>query len=160
MNEGRFLVALYCDDVRAEVGNKLTLVGCYGTDLLLNTFPIVLPKLAVYVRAYTPAEKPFQKLVIRLRQNDEQVIGELEFPSAQLAAEAQSNSSKHRWQIIQAVMFASPLLVQNPGFLRLDAETEDGPLIGSKLVIHAMENSPSSIAEVTRIEANPTTVPN
>jgi hypothetical protein len=56
-------------------------------------------------------------------------------------------------------MFASPLLFQNPGFLRLDAETEDGPLIGSKLVVHAMENSPPSIAEVTGIDANPTTVP-
>jgi hypothetical protein len=159
MNEGRFLVALYCDDVRAEVGNKLTLVGCYGTDLLLNTFPIVLPKLAVYVRAYTPTEKPFQKLTLRLRQNDEQVIGELEFPSAQLAADAESSSPNHRWQIIQAVMFASPLLLQNPGFLRLDAETEDGPLMGSKLVIHASENSPLSNAEATGIEADPATAP-
>jgi hypothetical protein len=121
---------------------------------------IVLPKLAVYVRAYTPAEKPFQKLTLRLRQNDEQVIGELEFPSAQLAADAESSSPNHRWQIIQAVMFASPLVVQNPGFLSVDAETEGGPLIGSKLVIHAMESSSSSIAEVTGIEANPTTLPN
>jgi hypothetical protein len=77
-----------------------------------------------------------------------------------LAAAAESSSPNHRRQIIQAVMPASPLLVQNCGFLRLDAETEDGPLIGSKLVIHASENNPPSNAEVTGIEANPTTVRN
>jgi len=68
------------------------------------------------LEAYTQAERPFQKLILRLRQNDEQVIGELEFPSEAIGAEAESNSSKHRWQIIQAVMFASPLLVQTLDF--------------------------------------------
>lgn len=152
MNEGRFLVGLYCDDVRVEVGNKLTLVGCYGADLLLNSYPIVLPKLAVYVRAYAPAEKPFQKLILCLRQNDDQVIGELEFPAEQLAESVNLQPPNARWQTIQAVMFASPLLVQTAGFIRIDAETEDGPLIGSKLVIHPMENSPSS--EKTGIEGH------
>ncbi len=159
MNEGRFLLALYCDDVRAEVGNKLTLVGCYGTDLLLNTYPIVLPKLAVYVRVCTPAERPFQKLVLRLRQNDDQSIGELEFPSDQLAVAAESTSSNDKWQTIQAVMFASPLLVQSPGFLRLEAETEDGLLTGSKLVIHAAESNLPGGGGLQIIKSNIAAIP-
>jgi hypothetical protein len=40
-------------------------------------------------------------------------------------------------------MFISPLLIQSPGFLRLEAETEEGLLLGSKLVIRAMANTPS-----------------
>jgi hypothetical protein len=141
MNAERFLVPLYCDDIRNEVGNKLTLVGCYGTDLLLDTLPIVLPKLAVYVRAYTPAGRLFQRLILRLRQNEE-LLAELDFPAAELAAAATDHSNS-RWAIIQAVMFMSPLLVQSSGFLRLEAETEEGLLLGSKLVIRAMANTPS-----------------
>jgi hypothetical protein len=140
MNAERFLVGLYCDDIRNEVGNKLTLVGCYGTDLLLNAFPIVLPKLALYVRAYTPASRLFQKLVLRLRQNEE-LLGELEIPAAELAAATDHPNSS--WAIIQAVMFMSPLLIQSCGFLRLEAETEEGLLLGSNLVIRAMANTPS-----------------
>jgi hypothetical protein len=135
-------MGLYCDDIRNEVGNKLTLVGCYGTDLLLDTFPIVLPKLSVYVRAYTPAARLFQKLILRLRQNDD-LLGELDFPAAELAAAAATDHPNSRWAIIQAVMFMSPLLIQSPGFLRLEAETEEGLLLGSKLVIRAMANTQS-----------------
>jgi hypothetical protein len=51
-------------------------------------------------------------------------------------------------------MFASPLLIQTPGCLRVEAETEDGMLLGSKLVIRAMEGAPSGFAEPNGIEAN------
>ena len=142
MNAERFLIGLYCDDIRNEVGNKLTLVGCYDADLLLNAFPTILPKFAVYARAYTPAGKPFQKLILRLRQN-ENLLGELEFPAAQLAAEAATDRPNSRWVIIQSVMFMSPLLIQSSGFLCLEAETEEGLLLGSKLMIRAMADTTS-----------------
>jgi hypothetical protein len=142
MNAERFLLGLYCDDIRNEVGNKLTLVGCYDADLLLNMFPTILPKFAVYARAYTPAGKPFQKLILRLRQNED-LLGELEFPAAQLAADVATDRPNSRWAIIQAVMFISPLLIQSSGFLCLEAETEEGLLLGSKLVIRAMADTPS-----------------
>ena len=41
MNEGRFLVALYCDDVRAEVGNKPRHTG--GGTGAWKRFPTAAP---------------------------------------------------------------------------------------------------------------------
>jgi hypothetical protein len=34
-----------CDDIRQEVGNESSLMGCYGVSMVLTDFPVVLPKL-------------------------------------------------------------------------------------------------------------------
>jgi hypothetical protein len=49
------MVALFCDDVRNEVGNKLSLMGVYGQDLLLREFPATLPKLCAVMLLDLPA---------------------------------------------------------------------------------------------------------
>ena len=33
MTQHRTVIAQFCDDVRQEIGNKFSLMGCYGTDL-------------------------------------------------------------------------------------------------------------------------------
>jgi hypothetical protein len=41
---------IFCDDIRVEVGNKLTFVGVYTVGMMINaSFPIVMPKLAFHV---------------------------------------------------------------------------------------------------------------
>ena len=47
MTENRTVIAQFCDDFRQEIGNKFSLMGCYGTDLYVPQFPITLPKLCV-----------------------------------------------------------------------------------------------------------------
>jgi hypothetical protein len=39
MAEPRVAMCLFCDDIRAEVGNKISLMGIYGGDLIINTAP-------------------------------------------------------------------------------------------------------------------------
>lgn len=40
---------IFCDDIRVEVGGKLTYVGAYqGTMAVQGTFPFVLPKFAMH----------------------------------------------------------------------------------------------------------------
>jgi hypothetical protein len=39
MPEPRIAMCLFCDDIRAEVGNKISLMGIYGGDLIINTAP-------------------------------------------------------------------------------------------------------------------------
>jgi hypothetical protein len=57
--QGRTYMALaldcfiFCDDIREEKGNKMTLVGLYGTDLLLppgTKFPTAVRQLCIFVR--------------------------------------------------------------------------------------------------------------
>ncbi|WP_189994763.1 DUF6941 family protein [Thalassobaculum fulvum] len=45
-----FLDVLFCDDVRQEIGDKTTLVGIYKQELIVDSFPATLPRLAIVVR--------------------------------------------------------------------------------------------------------------
>lgn len=45
----RYLHATFCDDIRHEIGGKISLVGCYSDKLLVSEFPQRLPKLCAQV---------------------------------------------------------------------------------------------------------------
>jgi hypothetical protein len=52
---------IVCDDVRQEVGNKVTVVGVYSDEILIPappSWPVILPKLGVFLRI-----KPFEDFV-------------------------------------------------------------------------------------------------
>jgi hypothetical protein len=67
----RFLHTIYCDDVREEKSNKITLVGVYSSDLFVAAFPVVLPKLMMFITLVTPAEKPFESLSLKVLRDEE-----------------------------------------------------------------------------------------
>lgn len=44
-----FGTATFCDDIRAEMLNKISLMGIYGYEMLLyGKFPVTLPKLGIF----------------------------------------------------------------------------------------------------------------
>ena len=50
--------AIFCDDIRMEVGNKLTFAGCYFGYMFLNSdFPATIPRLCVAVQYSQKREK-------------------------------------------------------------------------------------------------------
>jgi len=63
-----FGIAIFCDDIREEVGGKVSLIGCYGTDLQFTgmSFPVGVPKLAIYVVARLPIEQQLPQLQLRV----------------------------------------------------------------------------------------------
>lgn len=68
MTEVRFNAVLFCDDVRRETTGKDILIGVYGGDILVNSFPQWLP-LAIW--AEIEAEKPgHHTLLFRLTYAD------------------------------------------------------------------------------------------
>jgi hypothetical protein len=54
-----FGVAIFCDDIREEVGGKISLIGCYGVDMQFQgvSFPVVLPKFGIFVTARLPIDR-------------------------------------------------------------------------------------------------------
>lgn len=40
---------ILCDDIRQEVGNKVTLVGIYGNQIYVPKFPFTFPKLCMQI---------------------------------------------------------------------------------------------------------------
>lgn len=62
MDIAKKYTVLLCDDVRNELGNKLSIMGIYGPELWLGKLPAVMPKLCFVVmlnhieRSFTSAK--------------------------------------------------------------------------------------------------------
>jgi hypothetical protein len=50
-------IALFCEDVRQEVGGTVTLIGLLSDNLAVPAFPGAMPKLAVYARVHVPVDQ-------------------------------------------------------------------------------------------------------
>src|ERR1700730_6660205 len=49
-----FAVSIFCDDIRQEIGGKLSFMGVYYGAMYVPQFPINLPKFCVNVTFYEP----------------------------------------------------------------------------------------------------------
>ena len=57
---------IMCDDVRRELGNKMSLMGAYSGDIILNKLPGNLKSL-VFVLVLEKITRPFKKIVVTLK---------------------------------------------------------------------------------------------
>lgn len=127
MISDRFLFAQFCDDVRQELGNKLTLVGCYGPDIQVAKFPIALPKLCVFAKAITPANRPFTELALRI-MNGDRPVAEIAASPAELGSPSAQPQEPSKWQIMTAVISMVPFVLERETILTVEADTEEGAL--------------------------------
>ena len=65
--------AMFCDDVRQEVGNKLSFIGIYGPNLVVPALPTTLLKLCCVMVVRAPAEAPPKSVTLRILQDDEEL---------------------------------------------------------------------------------------
>lgn len=132
MSEQRVLMTQYCDDVRQEVGNKFSLMGCYTEELIVEKMPAVLQKLCAQVRASTPLDNLFTKFTLRARLNGD-IIAELDIDPTQFPSPEDKKDAKRL--TIMAFMVFSPLVITEACKLEIEAETEDGTIKANALSI-------------------------
>jgi hypothetical protein len=61
--------SLFCDDLRQEVGGKLSVMGIYGADMLFPAtveFPIAIPKFCILVKYYEAKDAFTNDIIIRV----------------------------------------------------------------------------------------------
>jgi hypothetical protein len=46
----KFEYAIICDDIRQEIGHKLTFVGVYQEQIIVPAFPFTFPKLCFFIQ--------------------------------------------------------------------------------------------------------------
>jgi hypothetical protein len=136
MTEHRTVIAQFCDDFRQEIGNKFSLMGCYGTDLYVPQFPITLPKLCVFVYVRTPKENPFGTLTLRVMRA-EQALATLRANPDRLDA-AEEMPSWTRWLTMTGVLVMAPFHATEPCDLRVQAETESEVIESGRFLIRKM----------------------
>lgn len=66
--------ATFCDDVRQEVGNKLSCMGIYGASLVVPAFPTTLVKLCCIFNVRVPVTSPPRSVVFKLFRDDELIF--------------------------------------------------------------------------------------
>ena len=62
--------AIYCDDVRQEVGNKLSFMGIYNGEMYFNEFPSTLPKLSIVAYCQTNIDNLIKDLKCEIYVDD------------------------------------------------------------------------------------------
>lgn len=132
-NADRFAFVEFCDDVRHEIGNKYSLMGCYGSELILSDVPAILPKLCILVRAATPLDRLFKRLVFRVSSSDRLLL-EANAELEKLTREHLSDLLPLATRGIATAFFElSPFAVPEEMTLKVEAETEEGVLIAGTL---------------------------
>ena len=137
----RHIQTIFCDDIRHELGGKLSFIGVYTGHLFVRTFPVTLPKLCLALTAITPSSQPFQKLELRILKDDE-VLAEGSLDESMLGTVADatgeadgSDGKESRVQVLNSLFVFSPFQIDAPCRLRVRAVTESEELKGLSLMI-------------------------
>jgi hypothetical protein len=137
----RILSTTFCDDVRQEIGGKLSLIGVYNGVMYVPQFPVTLPKLWVLATYSMPQEEPPKDLKVRILKNTEpladldatpeylQQLANLREPVVAMPDGIQRVITSH-----MHVCF-SPLVLEGPCMLRVVAITDKGEVRGLGLQI-------------------------
>lgn len=139
MIEGRFLHVMFCDDIRQELRNKYSLVGCYGPDLLVQELPVVLPKLCMLVEAVTPVAHPFKRLTLRILLSED-LVEESEI-EMNLTPPPGLDPAIHL-QTTRFMVILAPFQIKEPGYLEVHVVTENEVLRAGGLALRLHRNPP------------------
>lgn len=66
--------AVFCDDIRHEIGNKASLIGIYNGDLLASELPIFMPRLGIMFQLRTPLDFELSNVTYRVSLGDEVIV--------------------------------------------------------------------------------------
>lgn len=136
-NADRFVHAVFCDDIRQEVGGKVSLMGCYQGDLFVPFMPVALPKLCVFVTVSTPVGRPLKTLKVRVMQEETELVSidVLEEDMKKVVLPFDDGVTRI---LANAVMVFSSFAVAAPTAIRVMVDTEEGEMIGPRLRIKTM----------------------
>jgi hypothetical protein len=130
--------------VRVEIGNKTSLMGIYGGELLVPAMPTMLPKLAVVIFVRTPIDHPMATLAFEVRERAT-VLVRHEVPSEELQAGQKSmvdrdfGDERPKSLSIGANAFLQPFVVERPKVIDAVVICDGEELAAGKLFVRAMD---------------------
>ncbi|EIM93892.1 hypothetical protein WQE_47694 [Paraburkholderia hospita] len=136
----RHLSVIYADDLRQEIDGKITIIGMYQSQMLVESFPVTLPKLAVFITAVTPVAQPFGKVSLQILKDDYVLQGlDLDLANEEAVGPStiQEGVGTREFNIATII---SPLQLDGPCNLRVRWHTELGIISGRPLMIKAASN--------------------
>ena len=139
-----FLLAIFCDDVRVEAGNKVSYMGVYGPNLIVHSLPTTLLKLCCVFHLRIPATMKPQHVVLRLLRDD-QPISEIQVAptAANEAAERLADEAVGTHAIaFNHVVPLVNLMISQPSVLKAQAVVDGKEIRGGGLELMAADGAP------------------
>ena len=149
----RFGYSIFCDDIRNEVGGKMSFIGCYnGIIFVPPTFPLVIPRFCIHLQIFSPAQNPYTSIVARCYAPSletpifEMPVETPDYEKQQALLEGLDESPSAPLYIVTATsLIFTPLRISEPGLLRVRAmiDDEDEELRLGSLRIETHREQPS-----------------
>lgn len=131
MNEMSLFV-VFCDDVRHEIGNKYSLIGCYSEQMYVGSFPAALPKLCVHTTLSIPAGVALSHVTMKMKNGAQEIATyALEINDETFSQPVSSSSSDAR--VLTGAFTLSPLSLEKETYLEVLAEVGGEVVVGGKL---------------------------
>lgn len=142
MNDARYVFCQYCDDIRQEAGEKISLMGIYqGGMTITGTAPHVIPKLVISANISTPISAPFKDLRIEVILG-EQTLQSIELPSDDLKKGQSSAREDSTIFAVQMIMVLQPFVVASGGKLFVRVHADGSTMDGNPLNIQIVNSPP------------------
>ena len=117
---------VFCDDIRAEVGGKITLIGIYTSRMTVHgTFPYVMPKFALWVNYFEGKGNTGDgKLNIFLPGDDKTPTIEADVPLNDLRASIDPANDLNDPDVpmrvrLQTPLIFTPFILKQPGRIKV-----------------------------------------
>lgn len=142
---------IYCDDVRQEVGGKVSFMGVYNSDLVVGGFPISLQKFCAHANIRLPRDTKIKNLSAKIIEG-EKVLADVPLPEGQLEvmqktlAETDENKDFQFLNIALSLQF-TPLQIEQPAWITTVAIADGREIAGNKLRVRLAQESELSLLQ-------------
>lgn len=138
-NDSPVAYTIFCDDLRQEVGNKISYMGVFQGMMFVQAFPVTLPKFCAAVAVRYPREVTPSSLVFKLLLQDN-VIAERSIDPAPLASK-QSDEQGMQVVLATALFQIVPFALEEPALLKSRVYLDHQELKAGALIIRSLQDS-------------------
>ncbi len=134
----RYVHAIWCDDIRQEIGNKPSFMGVYLGGMTVPSLPIMLQKLSVYVWVSTEISNPLKTISLKIIRDDGFVLTEIPPNDLEKNNESIPLEPFHkRIQLMFGINLSGVEIPEGCKYFAVEVGTESEILEGQKLMITA-----------------------
>ena len=128
------LSVIWCDDIRAEIGDKLSFMGVYTGAILVPSQPFTLARLGIWARLSVDKNDPVTALSAKVQFDNGQLI--FEIPTQTHAPQTpDDNPRKTMMNYIFGVQIAPIVVPVEASYFEFIIKANDETLSGIKLWI-------------------------
>jgi hypothetical protein len=140
----RYAYCHFCDDIRFEVGNKNSIIGIYGGDLIVEKLPTTILKLCIAGFFVTPASEPVKSISARVLLKD-QILTEQAIPNEHLVAmqsalfKTDTLDEPLEKVSIGLNLTITPLIIEFQSIIKLVIVADEKEYVAGKLRLKSLE---------------------